>query len=198
MSDPIVTRRRKIHRGESSNGGRALALPLRVLGRCAHGPPLLKAFAAEYRPALRRAERNSSFLSALRAGCLGLSSLECISTWTRTLRALGFAVFAPLGLVFEALVGEKHLFAGGKDKFLIAFRTLQDLIVIFHTLLRGSNWIEPTAPRPVRSCRDSPGKNAGPNSDWPKVLWKIPGRRACLGGELIQLPPLLFAETLAR
>jgi hypothetical protein len=168
-----------------------------VLRRGGHGPPLLKAFAAEHRPALRRAERNRSFLSALRAGGLGFSSLECIGTRTRTLRALGFAVFAPLGLVFEALVGEKHLLAGGEDKFLIAFRTLQDLIVIFHTLLRGSNWIEPTAPRPVRSCRDTPRVNVGPNSDWPKVLWKIPGRRACLG-ELVQLPPLLFAETLAR
>jgi len=88
--------------------------------------------------------------------------------WTRALRAFGFAVLAPLGLVFEALIGEKHLFAGGEDKFLAAFRTLQDLIVIFHTLLRGSTLVgEPTAPPViVRFCWDTPGKNVGPNSDW--------------------------------
>jgi hypothetical protein len=107
----------------------------------AHAPPLLKTFAAEHGPSLRRAERNGSFLSALRAGSFGFRPLEAGYTWagrTRNLTPLGFAVLAPLGLVFEALVGEKHLFAGGEDKLLTAFRALQDLIVIFHTLLRGS------------------------------------------------------------
>jgi hypothetical protein len=117
------------------------------LSRLAHGPPLLETFAAEHGPSLRRAERNCGFLSALRAGRFGFRSLEAIGTWTRALRALGFAVLAPLGLVFEALVGEEHLFAGGEDKFLTTFRTLQDLIVIFHTLLRGSALVgEPAAP----------------------------------------------------
>jgi hypothetical protein len=60
----------------------------------------------------------------------------------RALRTLGFAVLAPLGLVLKALVGEKHLFAGGEDKFLAAFRTLQDLIVVFHTLLRDSALVQ--------------------------------------------------------
>ena len=87
-------------------------------------------------------------------------------TWD--LRPLGFAVLAPLGLVLEALVGEKHLFAGRENKLLTAFRTLQYLIVIFHTLLRGSTLVgEPTAPPvAVRFCWDTPGKNVGPNSDW--------------------------------
>ena len=56
----------------------------------------------------------------------------------RALRAFGFAVLTPLRLVFEAFVGEKHLFAGGENKLLTAFRTLQNLIVVFHTLLRDS------------------------------------------------------------
>jgi hypothetical protein len=127
----------------------------------------LETFAAEHGPSLRRAERNCGFLSALRAGCFGFRPLKIIGTWTRALRALGFAVLAPLGLVLEALVGEKHLFAGGEDKLLTAFRTLQDLIVIFHTLLRGSTLVgEPTAPSvEVRFCWDTPGMNVGPNSD---------------------------------
>jgi len=136
----------------------------------AHGPPLLETFAAEHGPTLRRAERNCGFLSALRAGRFGFRPLEAISTWawTRALRAFGFAILAPFGLVLEALVGEKHLFAGGEDKLLTAFRTLQDLIVIFHTLLRGSTLVgEPTSPPIfVRFCWDTPGKNVGPNSDW--------------------------------
>jgi hypothetical protein len=186
-----VPRRRKFTEGISQQR-RGPTFLQRVLRRCAHGPPLLKAFAAEHRSALRRAERNCSFLSALRAGCLGFSSLECIGTRTRTLRAFGFAVLAPLGLVFEALVGEKHLFAGGEDKFLIAFRTLQDLIVIFHTPLRGSKLVRAHGtPGHIRYSRDTPGKNVGPNSDWPKVLWKIPGRRACLG-EVSPTPAAAF------
>jgi hypothetical protein len=48
------------------------------------------------------------------------------------LRAICFAVFAPLGLVLETLVGEKHLLAGCENKLGVAFRALQDLIVVFH------------------------------------------------------------------
>ena len=59
----------------------------------------------------------------------------------RALGTLGLAVLTPLGLVFEALIGEKHLFAGGENKLLIAIRTLQDLIVVFHMLLRGSTLV---------------------------------------------------------
>jgi hypothetical protein len=93
--------------------------------------------------------------------------LEVAGAGTRALRALGFAILAPLGLVLEALVGEKHLFAGGKDELLTAFRALQDLVVIFHTRLRGSTLVgEPTAlPVKVRFCWDTPGKNVGPKSD---------------------------------
>jgi len=95
----------------------------------------------------------------------------------RALGAFGFAVLAPLGLVFKSLVGEKHLFAGGEDKFLTAFRALQDLIVIFHMLLRGSTLVgEPAAPAViVRLCWDTPGKNVGPKSDWSEGALENPG-----------------------
>ncbi|MGB6546124.1 MAG: hypothetical protein WBE97_10935 [Candidatus Acidiferrales bacterium] len=56
--------------------------------------------------------------------------------------ALGLAVLAPLGLVFETLVGEKHLFAGGENKLGTALAALQDLIVIFHALPPGSRDLE--------------------------------------------------------
>src|SRR6266849_3302038 len=51
-----------------------------------------------------------------------------------------------LGFVFEAFVGEKHLFAGGKNELSTTFRTLQYSIVIFH---------EPLSPGPV------PGRRLG-------------------------------------
>src|SRR5258708_16541830 len=108
--------------------------------RTTHGPPLLEAFTAEHGTPLRRAERNCCFLPALRAGRFGLRPLEV--PLARALRAFGFAVLAPLRLAFEALVGEKHLFAGGENKLLTAFRTLQDLIVVFHTLLRDSALVQ--------------------------------------------------------
>jgi len=112
---------------------------------------LLEAFTAEHRTPLRRAERNSCFLPALRAGCFGFRPLEVIGAWARALRALGFAVLAPLGLVFEALIGEKHLFAGGKYKFCTALRALQDLIPVLHV------WL----PRPHAGCEA--GKHSGPD-----------------------------------
>jgi len=161
----------------------------------------LETFAAEHGASLRRAERNCGFLPALRAGRFGFRPLEAIGacTWTRALRAFGFAVLAPLGLVFETLVGEKHLFAGGEDKLLTTFTTLQDLIVIFHTRLRGSTLVgEPTAPRLCQILLGYAGDERG--SQFRLV-------RGCLGksrvvmpawGSLILLPPLLFAEPLAR
>jgi hypothetical protein len=68
----------------------------------------------------------------LRANGFGFDPLYASRTRAVALRAAGFACFAPLGLVLEALVGEKHLLAGRKDKLGVAFRALQDLIVVFH------------------------------------------------------------------
>jgi len=123
-------------------------LRLPALCRRPHGSPLLEAFSAKHGAPLRRTKRNCGFLPALRAGGLGLRSLDGV-TLARALGTLGFAVLAPLGLVLEALVGEKHLLAGGENKLLTAFRTFQNLIVVFHTLLRGSTLVRsPQQPRP--------------------------------------------------
>jgi len=82
---------------------------------------------------------------------------------TRTLKAFGFAILTPLGLISETLVGEKHLFAGGENELLIAFRTLQDLIVVFHVLLRGSALVAEPAASPSKSDKaESPRSFSGP------------------------------------
>jgi hypothetical protein len=101
----------------------------------AHGPPLLEALPAEDRAALRWAEGNRGVLTALGTSGLGLGAHLRAAIGAAVADAfgsLGFAAFAAFWFVFEAFVGEKHLFAGGKDKFSAAFGTLQDLIVEFH------------------------------------------------------------------
>ena len=60
-----------------------------------------------------------------------------------TFGASCFAPFTSFRFVLEALVGEKHLLAGGKYKLGAALRTLQDPIVIFHEAL-------PLAPKEAR------------------------------------------------
>jgi hypothetical protein len=101
--------------------------------RSAHGAPLLEAFPAKDRPALRRAEGHRSFLPALRTIRLRFGAHRRTPTSSATaFRALGLASLAPLGLVLEALIREKHLFARSKDKLGATLRTLQDLIVVFH------------------------------------------------------------------
>jgi hypothetical protein len=73
----------------------------------------------------------------LRTGRLGFASLESVPlTWACAIGALRLASLAPLGLVFESLVGEKHLFAGGEDKLSTAFRALQNPVLVLHRLLR--------------------------------------------------------------
>jgi len=108
---------------------------IRVRSGGAHGPALLEALAAKDRPALRRAERHRGLFAALRAGSLGFRphrSTAIRSSGATALGALRFACLAALRFVLEALVGKKHLLAGRKDKFRIAFRALQDLVVEFH------------------------------------------------------------------
>src|SRR6185437_11321292 len=107
---------------------------LRLTLRRAHRATLLEAFATENRASLRRTERHRSFLAALRESGLGLGThrSSAIRAAADSFRTLGLARFAALGLVLEALVGEKHLFAGSEHKFRIAFRTLQYFVVEFH------------------------------------------------------------------
>jgi len=95
---------------------------------------LLKAFAAVNWTSLGRLERDRSLFPALRTGRLGFGSLKTVPL-ARGIRALRLARFAPLGLVLKALIGEKHLFAGGKYKFGAAFRAFQNLILVLHVVL---------------------------------------------------------------
>ena len=169
-----------------------------ALRRRTHGSPVLEALPAENRPSLRRAERNRGFFAALRTGGFGLRPLDMIRL-ARARRALGFAVLAPLGLILEALVGEEHLFAGGENKLLAAFRALQNLIVVFHTLLRGSALVaEPAAsssePDRAGFAEIELGSHFQPVR---RCLGKPVGHVAGLG-ELILLPPLLLAQTFTR
>jgi hypothetical protein len=122
------------------------ALPLQLRRRAGgattasggHRPPLLKTLAAVDWAPLRGLKRYRGFLPALRADGLGLDALNAAVRGRRTaLRTRGFASLAPFGLVLEALVGEKHLFAGGEDKLRPTVRALQDLVMIFHGPLRG-------------------------------------------------------------
>jgi hypothetical protein len=110
----------------------------------------LKALAAVHRTPLRGLERNRCFLTALRADRLGFDPLNASRTRAVAGRAVGLARLAPLGLVLEALVGKKHLFACGEYELSPTLGTLQDLIVVFHTLLRdhagtGQAAIQPEA-----------------------------------------------------
>jgi hypothetical protein len=99
-----------------------------------HGSPLLEALPAEHRPPLRGTEGHGGFLSALRAIRLGFRAhlRTAPASPATTFGAFRLAAFTTLGFVFEAFVGEKHLFAGGKYKLSATLRTLQDLIVVFH------------------------------------------------------------------
>jgi hypothetical protein len=99
--------------------------------------PLLETFTAIHRASLCRLERNRRFFSALRTHRLGFDTLHAAGTGCCARRAVGLARFAPLGLVLEALVSEKHLLAGGENKLSRTFCALQNPIVVFHTLLHG-------------------------------------------------------------
>ena len=111
-----------------------------------HGAALLEAFAAENRPALRGTEGYRGFLAALRTIGLGFGAHRSITpSASATFGALGFASLAALGLVLEALVRKKHLFARSKNKLGATLRALQDLIVVFHEPLsldpeRAGGW----------------------------------------------------------
>ena len=91
--------------------------------RRAHGAPLLEALPTENRASLGRPERNGGLLPALRAAGFGLCA-DGRGPSPNSFGALGFTSFAPLRLVLEALVGEKHLFAGSEHEFGSTFRAL--------------------------------------------------------------------------
>jgi hypothetical protein len=113
------------------------AFVLRRRTRGSDGPPLLEALTAIYRTSLRWLKWDRGLFTALRADRFGFDPLNASRTWFGTLRSIGFARLAPLRLVFETLICEKHLFAGGEDELSPTFGALQDLVMVFHTLLRG-------------------------------------------------------------
>jgi hypothetical protein len=99
---------------------------------CAERAPLLEALTTKNRTSLRGPEGDSGFLSTLGASGLGFRSHLGGASASAAFCELGFAAFAPFWFVFETLVGEKHLFAGSKNKFSAALRTLQHPVVVFH------------------------------------------------------------------
>ena len=110
------------------------------LGRYARSPkgsPLLKTFAAVDRAALGRLEGHGRLFSTLGADRFRFDPLDGGRRRFTALRANRLASLATLGLVLEALVREKHLLAGGENEFSPALGALQNLVMIFHTLLRG-------------------------------------------------------------
>jgi hypothetical protein len=87
----------------------------------------LEARPAQYRPALRRLERNRGLRTALRTcrACLGANSL-------RAARTFRLALLAVLGIVLELFIVEKDLLARCKHKLGAAVYTLEDSIGEFH------------------------------------------------------------------
>lgn len=133
---------------EPCSANHAGAVPLGSRARCrddsgrrTHRASLLKTFTAINRSPLCRFEGNRRFLPTLRAGRLCFRSLKSRHL-TGRIRAFCLAGFAPLGFIFETLIGKKQLFAGGKHKFRTTFRALQDLIPVLH------DWL----PRPHAGC----------------------------------------------
>jgi len=101
---------------------------------------VLEALAAVNRAPLRRFERYRRFLPALRASGLGFDTLHTVAVPISSSRStVCLARFAPLGLVLETLVGEKHLLAGGENELGITFGASQNPVLKLHTLLLGSS-----------------------------------------------------------
>ena len=98
---------------------------------------MLEAFTAIDRPPLRGLKRNGRLFPALRAHRFRFDALDASRTCFIPLCAICLAGLATLGLVLESLVREKHLLAGGENEFRSAIGALQDLVMVFHTLLRG-------------------------------------------------------------
>jgi len=153
------------------------------------GASVLEALATENGPPLRRLERNCCFLAALGTDRLCFYALPVGGTGTVRLRAVTLAGLASLRFVFEPFVGKEHLLAGCKNKLCSTVSALQNLIVIFHMLLRDRCW-------------DGAGNNAGPSGKQRKYKFRsFAGRgplETCQFFKLILLTPLLFTETLTR
>src|ERR1700723_3847946 len=140
--------------------------------------PLLETFAAIYRSSLCRLERNGCFFSALRTHRLGFDTLYAAGTSCGARRAISLARLAPLGLILEALVGEKHLLAGGENELSRTFSALQNPVMEFHTLLHSLAGTGVAAERFLTvACGRVPGKFTPPSIppaepfEWTPVIW---------------------------
>jgi hypothetical protein len=109
--------------------------------------PVLETLPAKDGPTLSGLEGDGRLLAALRANRLGFHALRASRAVAVTipLRTSRLAGLATLRLVFETLVGEKHLFARCEDEFCPTIGTLQDPIMVFHTLLRTRTGRGPAA-----------------------------------------------------
>src|ERR1700728_974718 len=141
-------------------------------------PPLLETFAAIYRASLCRLERNSCFFSRLRAHRLRFDTLYATGPCRRARRAISLARLAPLGLILEALVGEKHLLAGGENELSRTFSALQNPVMVFHTLLQSLAGTGVAAEQFLpEACGRVPGKFTPPSFppaepfEWTLVIW---------------------------
>ena len=101
-------------------------------------PPLLKAFAAQHRPSLRRPEGYRSLFPALRTVRPGLRLRVRMRTRRSARRSskdghsLALAVLAAFGFVLELLVVEKQLFTRCEHKIRATIDTFQNLVLVFH------------------------------------------------------------------
>jgi hypothetical protein len=128
--------------GESSPEFRQVRSALRGCAGWSERTPLLETFTTVDRPPLGRPERHGCFFSALRTNRFGFDALGASRSGSVPLRAIGLARLAPLGLVLETPVGEKHLLARGENELSTTLSTLQHFVVVFHTLLPGPCFTE--------------------------------------------------------
>jgi hypothetical protein len=101
----------------------------------------LEAGSAEHGPALGWLEGHGCFSAALRARSASFGAHPEASA-----RALGLALLAVLGVVFELFVVEKQLLAGGKHKVGATVSTFQYSIVEIHGRLPCNRELFPIRP----------------------------------------------------
>jgi len=95
----------------------------------ARGTSLLKALETVNRPSLGQLERHGGLLAALRAN---RDCNRARPAYRPRKGTLGFAVFAALRLVFEALLGVEALLAGGKHEWSVALDARKNFVAVLH------------------------------------------------------------------
>src|SRR5258706_1098244 len=94
--------------------------------------PLLEAFLAENRSALRGTEGHGRVLAARGAGGLGLDAIAHRRSSAHPVRSFRLARLAALWLVLELLVSEEELFTRRPDELRRAVHTPQGLVLELH------------------------------------------------------------------